>query len=154
MTVAPLPSPARLRDRALPCTPALASSPIAIVASASSIEISIMVGPPRRAACIPDASRGEPADEGGLLADRADRRFSKIVDLSGQEARDPAGKVQGQIARRIVGVWAGQAIRRDVDERRSLVAPAQSIGVMSLGPQTPRPPFADDQIGCCEGAHD
>ena len=77
------------------------------------------------------AGRGEPADEGGLLADGADRRFSKIVDLSGQEACDPAGKEQGQIARRSVGVWAGQAMRRDMDKRRSRVAPAQSIGVMS-----------------------
>ena len=100
------------------------------------------------------ASRGEPADEGGLLADGADRRFAKIVDLSGQEACHPAGKEQSQIARRRVGVWAGQAIRRDMDERRSRVAPAQSIGVMSARLETLRPPLADDEIGRREAARD
>ena len=40
------------------------------------------------------AGGGEPADKGGLLADRADRRFGEIIDLAGQHPGDAAGEEQ------------------------------------------------------------
>jgi hypothetical protein len=76
------------------------------------------------------AGGGDPADERGLFADRAERRLAEIVHLAGQHAGDPAGEEQGQIARRIVRLWSGLPERRNRDNRRGPVDPAKRVRVM------------------------
>ena len=95
----------------------------------------------------PGTGGGDPAEEGGLFADRADRRLAEIVDLAGQHPGDPAGEEQGQIARRVVGLGSGLAKRRNRDERRRAIDPAQRVGVALPGAQIPGAAFADDEVG-------
>ncbi len=59
--MAPLPSVRRLRERLLPCSPALVSSPMAIVANASSIDTST-IAPDMCgcAACMPAHAAASP----------------------------------------------------------------------------------------------
>jgi hypothetical protein len=82
---------------------------------------------------------GEASDEGGLFPHRTDRRFRQVVHLAGQQARDAAGIEQGQIGRRIVGIGAGRAERRDRHQRRDRVTGADRCRV--------RPVLTEDQIG-------
>ena len=98
------------------------------------------------------AGRGQPADKGRLLADRAHRRLVEIVNLPGQQSGDAAGKEQGQISRRIVCRWARQSVRRNVDKRRIRATPAQRIGVVLPIAKIPRLSLADDQIDWVESA--
>ena len=70
------------------------------------------------------ASRGQPADKRRLLADRADRRLGQIVDLSGQQPGDAAGKHQGEVAGRVVGARPLLAERRNRDDRRARICAA------------------------------
>ncbi len=53
------------------------------------------------------AGGGKAADEGGLSAHRADRRFREIVYLPGQQPGNAARKEQRQVSRRVVGFWSG-----------------------------------------------
>src|ERR1700732_4883097 len=88
-----------------------------------------------------------PADKRGLFANRAYRRLAEIVDLPGQHAGDPAGEEQGQVARRVVGLWADLTEGRNRDDRRGTVNPAQRVRVMVPSAKVARVALAEDQIG-------
>ena len=93
------------------------------------------------------ASGGQSADKGRLFANRADRRFGEIVDLSGQQPGDAAAEEQGQVGRGIVGPWPRLSEGGDINERRRRVAAAQSGDVILASQEIIGPAFADDQIG-------
>src|SRR5208282_4340121 len=100
VTVAPLPSVSRRRDQ-----------------SFLDRDVDDGAGLRRQCGMHTGAGGGEPADEGGLFADRAHRRFGEIIDLAGQQTSHTAGEEQGQIARRVVPLRSGLAERRDEEER-------------------------------------
>ncbi len=89
---------------------------------------------------------GEPADERGLFADRADRRLREIVHLAGQQSGDAAGKHQSEIGGRIVGSGPGLSERRDVDNHRPPVGITESVDVAAAGAELGGPAFADEQV--------
>ena len=88
---------------------------------------------------------GDPADEGGLLADRTDRRLRQVIHLPGQQMGDAAGEKQRQVRRRIVAA-GHQTEGRNIDERRRRVASAQRIGIALPVAKLARPALANDQI--------
>ncbi len=94
----------------------------------------------------PGAGGGQPADERGLRADGADRRFREVVDLPGQHAGDAAGAEQGEVRGRLVRIRAGLPVGREQDEDGFGRSGAQGGGVEALRLQGAGAAFADDQI--------
>ncbi len=96
------------------------------------------------------AGGGKAADKGGLFADRTDRRFREIVDLSRQQPGNAAGKKQRQVGRRVVGLWSGLTEGRDVYERCGHIEPAKTVGVVLQGAKLLGAALTDDQVGGCD----
>jgi hypothetical protein len=90
------------------------------------------------------AGGGKAADKGGLLADRTDRHFREIVDLSCQQPGNAAGKEQRQVGRRVVGLWSGLAKGRDVYERCGRIERAETFGVVLRSLKLLRAALTDD----------
>ena len=119
VTVAPLPSVNRLRDRLCPVEPG--ARQFGDCQGGERLfdrDIDDRAARAGQRGMHAGAGGGKPADKGGLLADRADRRLGEIIDLPGQQAGDAAGEEQGQIGGRIVRLRPGLSERRDKDERR------------------------------------
>ena len=150
-TVAPLPSVSRLRERARPLSPALASS-VMCKCRKRFLDRHIDDGGRVFHQCCVHAGTGrrDAADESGLFADRADRCFRQIVHLSSQQARDAAGVQQREVRRRIVGLRSGLAEWRDQHNRRSRVVLPKCISVMAVRAEIGWASFADDQVGIGE----
>ena len=147
-TVAPFPSPTRLRDQlraACPGARQLGYRQGRERLLDRHVDDGALSGGHHRVHA--GAGGRDAADKGGLFADRADRLLVEIIDLAGQHARDAAREKQRQIGRRIVGLRPGLAIGRNQHERRVRVQRAQRLGIAVPRPQRPRPPLADDQIG-------
>ena len=91
-------------------------------------------------------SRGQSADECGLLTHGTYRRLRQIVDLAGQQTRNAAGEEQGQVGGRIVCLRTCLSIRRDRDDGRRRIDPPQLGHVVG----TRRPFLSHDQMRCCQ----
>ncbi len=90
------------------------------------------------------AGGGEAADKSGLFADRTDRRFREIVDLSCQQPGNAARKEQRQVGRRIVGLWSGLSEGRDVHQRCGRIEAAETVGVVLQSAKLLRAALTDD----------
>ena len=88
----------------------------------------------------------QPADERRLLAHGTDRRLRQIVHLPGQQARNAAGKEQGQVGGRIVGPRTCLAIGRDRDDDRRRIDPPQLGQVVGTRRPVFRLSLAHDQM--------
>ena len=95
----------------------------------------------------PGARRRQAAEESGLLANRAHRRFVQVVHLSRQHAGDAAGKVQRQVGGGFLGARPGLAVGGDQDQRRFRIGEPQHVRIATGSPKRQRAALADDQIG-------